>query len=875
MSSVQITQQFRSLRLRVSAVKKSTRARGSVLLFAIILLAMLAMLGTTFIIFVRQSRMVSQTVSNNSEADQAVQAGMQHAQSALRRMVRNGVIATRDGAFDASQPGYKYTNTLFWTTLLPTPTTDMPYWHFETDPTVITGIPSAILSDPSSSFKRFTTSLLSSGGTSPLGTLDEYAQRLEIQGLTNDFFKTPILPNDPVKQLQRIGSVRGNYSVWISDFDSKLYAVPQDWGIDTTNTIDILWLPYTDSAEWENTIRGEILKFDDGNGHFLLSNDLISDELAAIPVVTGSDNRFQFRHISELSLNLTELNADPNFALARSELETNFSVYKDSPDDANLLPLKFAKDSQTAININTASIEILAAAISQIPAEDINDATNETLVIGSVRAFSIAERIVLKRPFLCRMDFEDFLAAQIKGDIDKSSDTIDFTVAGDIATPLDATIGSTNRVSFVRMIYHSIGKRWGPGYTAVPGASAAIEDQARFGVRPELTLSQYLETPGVADNDARYQMKIGTNVYWPNHPIFQRQRFAWFADDLTERNNWLSKNSLLTPKEFNNFINSITAIFVTDDVQNPVAFPGTTGLIPTMIVVSAGTNSNLETTPQGDDVLNFTTKTILAGPNGIAETWISVNRPSYYSYFNDEEYIDHYWDTMDIALGMISDPPTLVALAADPSLTNSALAAYDFTDSDEIPASTRKIPFAEKYIIERTRMYYRFPLDVSVASASVDSSESNLGQLISCRCLPLPANHNMATDRRAGFYEMSFDNWRDPIADFPKMHTTGDTFFPEAHLYASATADSGLLANGDVSWSPQFAFRSRFFGIYVLAHGTLKGWTGVEMDPDDPNLRTNLKIMGERRLEAVYDALKDQVIWQRSPVSEKHSLAEP
>ena len=71
--------------------------------------------------------------------------------------------------------------------------------------------------------------------------------------------------------------------------------------------------------------------------------------------------------------------------------------------------------------------------------------------------------------------------------------------------------------------------------------------------------------------------------------------------------------------------------------------------------------------------------------------------------------------------------------------------------------------------------------------------------------------------------------------------------------------------NGDVSWSPQFAFRSRFFGVYVLGRGRL-----AKSDLDAPG-----RLLGERRLEGVYDALKDEVIWQRSQLSDKRALGEP
>ena len=92
-------------------------------------------------------------------------------------------------------------------------------------------------------------------------------------------------------------------------------------------------------------------------------------------------------------------------------------------------------------------------------------------------------------------------------------------------------------------------------------------------------------------------------------------------------------------------------------------------------------------------------------------------------------------------------------------------------------------------------------------------------------------------------------------------------------------ATSGVNGNGDVSWSPQFTFRSRFFKIYVLGRGLVRLYNPInpqgETLADEAALLQNLKFVGERRVEAVYDALKDQIIWQRAPASEKRSLADP
>jgi hypothetical protein len=77
----------------------------------------------------------------------------------------------------------------------------------------------------------------------------------------------------------------------------------------------------------------------------------------------------------------------------------------------------------------------------------------------------------------------------------------------------------------------------------------------------------------------------------------------------------------------------------------------------------------------------------------------------------------------------------------------------------------------------------------------------------------------------------------------------------------AATAPSSAV---DVSWSPRFCFRSRFFKVYVLARSVV-------------TMRTDgAPVYGPtRRLEAVYDAYEDQVLWRRWQTSELRRLSDP
>src|SRR5207302_879354 len=127
-----------------------------------------------------------------------------------------------------------------------------------------------------------------------------------------------------------------------------------------------------------------------------------------------------------------------------------------------------------------------AAALSQIPAENLTGPTALTLGTKVTNnptkdslAMALAERIVQKRPFLCRMDFEDFLAAQIGGcsgapDDLTSTGTPDVIPTDALPTPdpmwTDATDSKwsdfgpapgSEAISW--LIYLGIGRRFGAG----------------------------------------------------------------------------------------------------------------------------------------------------------------------------------------------------------------------------------------------------------------------------------------------------------------------------------------------------------------------------------------------------------------------------
>jgi len=905
---------------------------GSVLVFVIIILGLLAMLGTAFLVVVRQASRASSNALGTLQADLAAQAGLRHAVGALRQMVATYTIGCRDGVFYPNlnagstgtvvRPPFKYTRANYWewensnytpATNGPPSQTSLPYWHFESadgrDPVLCATILAA--ADPRR--QRFTIAPLEAGGTAcvaldansqPIsGNISvEAARPLEIQGTTNDFYNVP--QQQWLKQLPRVGSVRGEYCIWIKDMDASLYARPQFWGLDVTG-VDALLAPAPPPpcTTWEETACFNILKYyctlPAPDGSFLVSpnetdlpNDLLALPWNPPPATPPPDPRIpDFGSHQELATALQSLHPFVEYLNTRADLDYHFTVYRDHPDSTGAnTPFSNVKDNPVAVNINTAPIEVIAALLSMIPAEEDGAAlglASDRTTTTPDRPWKIARRIVAKRPFLCRMDFEDFLAAHLRGASDGV--TVNPNDPGSITIPVEADLSKPQTmISFVRMVYFAISRRWGPGY--FNPADTRFQSL-------ELTLAQYLEIPGVPNDALQFRMKPGATPFWPNQPYFQLKRFEFFFTDNV--GDPLRTDALITPKEFNNIINSVTSIPANDDVQNPAALPGKLAG-PGTVVVSAGPDGVLQTTPQGDDVLDKVNKCITAGPNGIAETWIGAYRPSYYTFSDDLEFVQDFWEKVNAAVAASSTPAACV--------TGIGVAPA----KDLVLPTGETVEKAEGTAIRSMRLYYRLPLVSSGGSPPPPpmASDASMADLLSWRCLPEPYTAPVPSRRLAGFYQMAFDDWTNtPGPSIGPMQAAGDPFWPDDTQYATAKSTSGrnLIqppvdfdedmfpdGNGDVQWSPQIAFRSRFFGVYVMGRAVLRAWNQPEVN--DPGLTGSgtpeqlalrglkpdgtvdpgkLKVIGERRLEAVYDALRDQVIWQRAPVSDKRSLGGP
>lgn len=934
--------------------------RGSVLVFAVIVLAILFLLASSFMFVVRQSRTASTNAVNSTVGEAAAQSGLNVAVNSIRQAFSRQIVNTPEGVIDgAGAPYVKFGNRLVdgvsevsILDLFRDETTN-PDWVPLSDPTSATDL-------------RFTISELYLSNN-----LEDPARPNHV--VTPLYAADPGLDFDPAREfaglplsagekLRALGRSRGEYYVWISDLDSKLYCRPDDWGIDpadpaTTPIVDI-----------QRNIL-EALKAEDDT-LFLSPTDV--DNILANPTQA-------YKSISEFSLSIDSL-ATTYYPL-RADLDFLFSA---NLDDTFGTKVPQVKSHPGAVNINTATLEMIEIMLGQIPTVDELGA-DSTLGLkdpeadGTSLARHLAERIVEKRPFICRMDMEDFFAAHLIGDV------------ANTATP-------------VGMIKACILKREDP---SKPGFS-------------ELSVHQYMEVAGDLEDPDQY------DVYAEFlKPSKMETRFDHFASGITA----VSK---LTVKEFNNILNSISTsryvgpdkqllggddrqlltvgqqgeivIFsgvdetlqatvpgapaLNDDVVNDVIFPGVNARLESALAgddvavkqagvyfVVPGTDGILQTAPAGDD---RKVPAILTGPNHIADT--SIFGYSYYSHdFTPQVYNFADVDLFDPPIPDVTNPEFVGKFVYDYANIPSTPGAYEwkitdllrwscvgdgkrsgfydmfFTDDvmnlsldeDAFPNETEVCVSAgangllqtyapesvgddDEEVPDGLPAFDQF--DVVVGPGfdgvldSVPKKDDQVVQaIVSQTYLDAPASEDaLAGDDivdGTGLYIVpgtnglldtpldAADQYVDVIIAGPNEESNspnndirvGETIIVNEWAIAdsfvwgpirasqrrydmkldsnklqapNATLTSGSRANGDVSWSPAFAFRSRFYAVYVLGRGAIeKADLGPAATATD--IEKNVKLAGETRLEAVYDALKDEVLWQRTQLSEKRALGEP
>lgn len=1092
------------IKLRFGAPKS-----GSVLIFAVVVLAILAMLSTAFLVVAKHAIQSARSNVTSAQPELSSYAAEKRVQASLSAKSRGLYTETPDGVVgidnsgnlilvSASEvenkgPGFSSSSKLFDHDI-----------SFDNSNSVLTPT-FAVLSSayphlnaagvPVNTPYYTTAPLRISSFVPATGALVPVADRASayfIRSNLTDFYNG--VTTAVRKQLPGTGTIRGRHFIWVRDLDANFYANPAMWGMDMANIPN--YAPgYTVS---NSNVAGNILSYLRTTPASFMNTTVSQADLDHITSLQPTDI---FDNIGAFALKFPNYNnymANPaQFNLWRSDLETYWSTCLDvarNPDgsfktNAQGAYISQSKPTPTAININTAPEEVIQAMFSQIPYSDtLTFATYFPAGVGTpCYAELMAKRILAKRPFLSRMDFEDFAASLLPGD------------------PTDSTT-----LSPAFLIKYALGKR----------------------IDREISLAQFMEIPGLPEGD----YVDGTGAFVDTNPYKDsntRQRmmnrFQYFLDDPSGSPTRLQ--CVLTVKAFNNFLNSVsTSPGSSVNVYNytQLIAPGIQGAAnaPEIQGVTAGVSfSGIHL--GGDDAYMYDTSTpakiigINTGPNGIAETQISGF--SYYSHdfggrvpneykparlltdpafltldpssqkdcgkfvygVADPDPLKNYqpltaqttppgyknygladlqkwscvgdgtlsgfydmffnpYDSMKFEFAQITDgtPPSPAdvhiesAKAGEPlhtGLKSDDMQQVDFGDPVFDPATDfivigpgpnlkietepnknnsvlaampgQAAPAGDDVVVQAIRLSTFDPLDAVPAGTDVFSSAPGddtyyyivpkLGttQLLTSPRPPNPNNPDptdvdvlvqLIVDGGNGISDTQienddvFDPTLNVITVGPNLHAETTVWGPirasqrtqdqqlASNLAQVPTANlfSGSALNGDVAWSPQICFRSRFFSTYVLAQGlstkamavvkitsaaaagtnvltidpadlhtdatsgtddkaalvpgallgvpsklinpatglpystsqthvyTIESYSGGSTitltspliapvnvsdatDPADRCAIYTTKVTGERRVESIYDAYSDEVLWSRSPLTDKRGLGDP
>ena len=753
--------------------------RGSVLVFTVLLLVLLAGIGTSFVMFVNLEYAASGNALRNTQSRATAETGLEHACLAIRESVRTYRFESPDGPFKLAstlRPYLDETAGLFrffeyhpgldtvaaatgalmadripgnkWETWR-----DFAwlYWNKDSAHCGVAGQDGQASGTPHDDKEMvhcvFTESPLAHGAYPNAEIRKDRGNGIEHAGLARRFVVynpvTDFFAADPSKT---VSPYRGEYYVWVTDLDGKLFAPysGMTWGM--TNATDV------------QEILGRLATYGYSSGWGFDASGSFRMNLSAVEIAALAARPSGYSAIEDVALHLGRMppasgsgNAVWDHLFYRYGLERYFTCWADHEHAV--------KVHETGLNVNTASFEVLAAALSRIPLVDgatVGDNAN------FVKASYLAKRICAKRPFVCRIDFEDFLAAHLNANP---------------AGPADDPTADVTPLTPVRMIYLAIPKR---NYVDAKAPLVTLK------------LADLMEAP-VSDSDPRYA--------WLRNAAEQRSRFLWFRDlpshaDPAAPISDAGGNAFLSIKAFNNILNSISG--QRPDGSYGYSFYSADGVLAPFEVDLSGT----PTKPK----------------------------------FEYKELEDP-----DLASGgrtyVVDDP------AADPGpgeliawrLSNSS-GHYEtvFSNIDDaqvveyLGTRTTTVP-DEKVIFIQGNGTGEVPHGGDDQTDGVDIFEQP----------PAPATVTCESTIHGPLRAYRFD--------YPAH--------PEP-VVADAAAD--------VSWSPRFCFRSRFFKVYVLARSiaTLKGNGEPVYGPTS-------------RLEAVYDAVDDKILWRRWQATELRRLSDP
>lgn len=859
---------------RIANCTKQRRPRGSVLIFAVVFLVILAGLGTAFVMFVIQQSRASANTLHGTEADAVGDAALAHARQVLRQAIGQYSCFSPDATFDptrfsedlSSELPY-YQNTHAKAALIqivgtadyfcPTPAPDDnvsstsigDFVNAGTDGIMQCGIDKTVSNDvplnlgnvfrtfeayedertvDPSKVKQGLYALLYYSDSSPYyydpslyadpaepsvplrftegvltthcglnGTPLKYFENtsLTVEGPTHYGLARKWRVNSPqdgiygtkkARDLPRVANTRGEYYVWIDNLDGKLFANPQEWPITVPST-------YTKTSD---QVRAGIVK---ALGLAIGSNEEINLLTKIVPGTEFTDVADLAQRIAANGEALDRV-AGPGgatYLYARHTLDRYFNFKRDHS----------LKAYEHGLNINTAPFDLIVAALSEIPLVplDPTDPTSPYIPDPYVdtanpgKAYCLAARICAKRPFLCRVDFEDFLAAHLNSDTDETAPADNISV-----DPPATAVGA---------IYRAIPLREYPSLTEM------------MEIFNGATLVPFSD----------------------DHPIFnvlrkadyQQKRFAWFREDDSVAPR---AKAYIDLKAFNNLLNSLSG--QRRDGKFGFSFYSS-GRVKTERVTALG---NL--------------------PSGIPEIEHNYEIDSPFRYvFKDST--GTRWDLLPkfefnrLTQTQIDAGQTKYQFgssAADPG----ALCHWHATDS----SGYYEVTFGSSEDEQKKEFASVVPNPVPPATPEPFVLLGAAPNTPAASALTPAAGDDTAVgseilDGAAGtgdtFVQTTIHS---PIRTY-RLPSPFDASIPAP----TATVADGL--NGDVAWSPRADFRGRYFKVYVLARGIVT----ISKDPSSGVQTTHYG--ATRRIEALYDALDDELLWRRNVSTELRSLGDP
>jgi len=768
---------------------RTVRARGSVLVFAVIVLVLLFMLGTAFVLYVRQESRASANALQNTQADLAADAALNHALRQLRTAAQWYTFATPDGLFDPTRADYlqvdpdpallsagqpqrnvfrlyeAYPGETAAAATIANAEGHAWLWHHG-DATFFSSAGLEPLAEP----LRFTDAKVAHYATHNGGVKQYRVNGPEHAGLARRFvvdvdqaaiakFYDPITISRPLPLSTWSGGRHAEFYVWVADLDGKLFANPQADGASGLPgwTLDPAFANVgTESAQTASVATFKYLR--DFAGMSLVADGFID------PSWWGHTP--PYHSTAELwSLTGVATPAAPaaTYYHSRYGLERYFTTRADvtltAPEAAKYQVTTSVKDVPTALNINTANWETLGAVLARVPLVDGYDPGIPAKVTeNQAKAGALAARICAKRPFLGRMDFEDFLAAHVNSKMPVAAADVE-----DMAAAPDSPSG---------MLYLAIEKRQLP---------------------PALNVVTYLDLDQYGIDNATFTAK---------HPeynaiittAFMKPRFAFFrADDaIAPLFVDAANNAMLSTKAFNNLLNAVAG--KRRDGTYGHSFYSYDGVTLPFTITGSGTPK-------------FEYNELLQADIASIKTY-EINR-------------------------MAPDDNKGTLKAWHPTISTTGYYEMSFHRSDD----TQEMEYG-------TSVTPALPGD-KVVFINLNGEQDS------------PRWGNDQTDTTAEIYEL-YDGIN-PVQCESTVH--GPLRAYQNDTYDPATAKPTMPAGTDISWTPRLAYRSRFFAVYVLSRAL--GPNGTPYSG------------GTRRIEAVYDALKDEVVWRRQPATEKRSLGDP